>query len=637
MKKLCLSIIWRTTCIVALTANISPAVAEETHIVAYTETPLTNNDRDHWSFKPVAAVNVPEDAFPEWRRSSIDNFIGHTLAQKNLTPQPAAHRYALLRRLKFDLLGLPPTPDEIAAFVESDHDDEAFEKLVDSFLQQPAYGERWAQHWLDLARFAETDGFEHDRIRPDAWKYRDWVITALNADLPYDDFLRLQIAGDEIQSDDESATVATMFCLSGPDMPDINLAEERRHTVLNELTSTVGEVVLGLQIGCAQCHDHKYDPVSQADFYRMRAIFEPAIQLHRNKSLGVLAEQQPFEAKSHLMLRGDFRSPGPIVQPATLRVISRGDAALAGIPVAKSSGRRTALANWLVAPTNPLTARVIVNRIWQLHFGRGLVNTPSDFGVLGAEPTHPELLDWLAGGFIENGWSIKKLHRLILTSAAWQQRTMLPPSSTDGEAAAWKKSMQQDRDTQWLSRYPRRRLEGEVIRDTMLAAGGILNRKTAGPGIRPPLPEELLATLLHKQWEVTGDKSEHYRRSIYVFARRNLRYPIFEVFDRPSGNASCSQRGNSTTAPQSLHLLNSRFSLEMAERLAEFVTAESATLDSQIRLAFLRTLCRPASELEVRESLEFLWDGANQPNHSVTPLTHLCLSLMNCNEFVFVD
>lgn len=610
-------------------------LAEEEHGASdYVETPITDNDRQHWSFQPVERIEVPRYE-SKWRRNVIDDVIGNVLREKDLVPQPEASRLTLIRRLSFDLVGLPPTPSEIDAFV-ADDSATAYKELVTRLLKSPRYGERWAQHWLDLARFAETDGFEHDKLRAEAWKYRDWVIKSLNDDMPYEGFVRMQIAGDEISPDDSSAITATGFCLSGPDMPDINLTEERQHTVLNELASTVGEVFLGLQIGCAQCHDHKYDPISQADFYRLRAIFEPSVELKKNKSLTVLQETYPYQQTSHLMLRGDFRRPGPAVYPGVIRVVANRDADYKPTPLKHTAGRRTALANWLVSENNPLTARVIVNRVWQHHFGTGIVDSPSEFGIMGAEPSNYELLDVLALFLIDNEWSLKKLHQLIVTSATYRQRSSLSADATEAERTAWKSALEIDPQAALLSRYPRWRLEGEAIRDAMLVAADRLNLKTGGPGIRPPLPDELTGTLLKNQWNVTKDASEHFRRSIYVFARRNLRYPIFEVFDRPSANVSCSDRGNSTTAPQSLHLLNSQFSLETATHLSSLIAQSHADQRSQISTAFRRAIGRLPSEAEFTDVTQFMKQQSDASNDH-DALTHLCLSLFNSNEFVFID
>ena len=414
-------------------------------------------------------------------------------------------------------------------------------------------------------------------------------------------------------------------------MPDINSQDERRHTLLNEMTSTVGEVILGLQIGCAQCHDHKYDPISQADFYRMRAIFEPAISLKKNASVAELKEQASYKLASHVMIRGDFRRPGMEVAPNGLRVLESESLHFETSPQKNSDGRRIALANWLTHSHNPLTARVIVNRIWQQHFGRGLSESPSDFGVMGMEPSHPQLLDWLANWFVENGWRIKQLHRLILTSATYRQRSRLPNDASVVAAAAWELALERDPDVLWLSRFPRQRLSGEVIRDAMLSLAGILNRKTGGPGVRPPLPAELRSTLLKNQWNVTEDTSEHNRRSIYVFARRNLRFPIFEAFDRPAANQSCSRRNVSTTAPQALHLLNSEFSFRMAELVANRILKSTAASDQQLKEAFALVLNRSPATDEFTNARQFLTDSGDDA------LTQLCLALLNSNEFVFAD
>lgn len=607
------------------------ACAEDaTNDHAYSEPPITESDRDHWSLKPRQSVEVPPTAFNDGQGNPIDAFIALELATRGLTPQPQTDRPTLIRRVTLDLTGLPPTPDEVAAFI-TDDSPAAYESLVDQLLASSSYGEHVAQDWLDLARFAETDGFEHDNLRPSAWRYRDWVIDALNADMPYDQFIRLQIAGDLLQPDDAAAAIATQFCVSGPDMPDMNSQDERRHTLLNEMTSTVGEVVLGLQIGCAQCHDHKYDPISQADFYRLRAIFEPSVSLKKNESVTGLKEQASYNRASHVMIRGDFRRPGMEVAPNGLRVLESDALHFDMSPQRNSDGRRIGLANWLTHPNNPLTARVIVNRIWQQHFGKGLSESPGDFGVMGTEPSNPQLLDWLANWFADSGWSIKQLHRLILTSSTYRQRSRLPHDANVEDTNAWKLALERDPSVRWFSRFPRQRLSGEVIRDAMLSVAGILNRKTGGPGVRPPLPAELRSTLLKDQWNVTADTTEHHRRSIYVFARRNLRFPIFEVFDRPAANQSCSRRHVSTTAPQALHLLNSEFTFRMAEMMAERIRKGEAASAQRIGAAFELVFNRSPTTHELHDARRFIADSGDDA------FTQLCLALLNSNEFVFAD
>lgn len=613
---------------VAMTGALSADQFED----EYVESPITNDERSHWSFQPLKRVAVPLLNDP-WCRNQIDRFVAKSLGERELRPQLQATKRTLIRRLSLDLTGLPPTPAEVATFVSNPNPD-VYNRLVDQLLGSTRYGERWALHWLDLARFSETDGFEHDKVRPQAWKYRDWVISALNADMPYDEFVRQQIAGDELFPEDDAASTATRFCLSGPDMPDINRADERLHTVLNEMTATVGEVILGLQVGCAQCHDHKYDPISQGDFYRLRANFEPALQLRRNKSLTVLSERPPYTSESHLMLRGDFQSPGPVVQPNVLRVVAADGFRYLPRTTINTEGRRTALADWLVSHDNPLTARVIVNRIWQHHFGAGIVQTPSDFGLMGSEPTNQLLLDWLSQFLIDHHWSLKKLHREIVTSATYRQRSFLNQDASVPERKAWNAALQLDPQALLLSRFPRWRLEGEAIRDSVLASSGQLNLKSGGPGIRPPLPKELVGTLLSSQWDVTEDRSEHARCSIYVFARRNLRFPIFEVFDRPSENASFARRSISTTAPQSLHLLNSRSSWDAAQHLSRLIRENCVLQSDQVNVAIERILGRWPTQLE-REEFRRFW--TRHAKLSSDPLSHLCLALFNSNEFVMVE
>ena len=598
------------------------------------EEPITDFDRDYWSFRPLKRPPAPSSRLDRSSTHPIDRFVFQHLEQSNVQPLDQAEKTTFVRRLTFDLTGLPPSPDQVADFT-SDHSPDAYDRRVDRLLASPRHGEHLAQRWLDLARFAETDGFEHDKVRSDAWRYRDWVINALDEDMPYDRFVQLQLAGDKIAPNDESSTIATAFCLSGPDMPDINSMDERKHNLLNELTATVGSSLLALQLGCAQCHDHKYDPISQADFYRLRAIFDPAIQLKKNQSVNVLKDSPEKPAPSYIMIRGDWQRAGPQVSPAFPRIANPWNDQLAGFDLAGNTiGRRTSLARWITREDHPLTIRVIVNRIWQHHFGRGLSNTPSDFGLMGASPTHPQLLDWLATDFVRREWSIKQLHRQIVTSATYRRASV---SSSSG-----KQPDQQATEGHGLyARFPRRRLEGEEIRDAMLSAANVLSTQRGGLGIRPPLPQELQDTLLSGQWSETRDLAQHDRRSIYVFARRNLRYPIFEAFDRPDANASCPQRNHSTTAPQSLLLLNSEFSRITAQRLAKDILSEvGGERDDQITLAFQRTLSRAPSAVERQQSKGFLAEQTEllpDANDSTEALADLCLALFNSNEYIYVD
>ena len=655
--------------LIAVAACAIPSVGFCEESAEIEEYPITEVDREHWAFAPLERPELPIVKDAGWVQTPIDRFVLAALEEEGLAPLPESDRGALIRRLSFDLIGLPPSPAEVAAF-ERDASPDAYERLVDRLLASHHYGQRWAQHWLDLARFAETDGFEHDKVRKEAWRYRDWVIDALNDDLPYDRFVRLQLAGDEIQPGDKRAAIATMFCLAGPDMPDINSQVERQHNVLNELTGTVGAALLGLQMGCAQCHDHKYDPISQADFYRLRAVFAPAVHVKKNVSLSRLNELAAESSASHLMIRGDWQRPGPQVEPAYLRIANAGGDDLVRdveqrreLP-AKTSGRRTALADWLTQPENPLVPRVIVNRVWQHHFGEGICPTPSDFGSMGMPPSHPELLDWLATELVRRDWSLKSIHRLIVTSATYR---LAGRSTVASWSPAQRRQAKQlldrarevDPGNELLARFPRRRLSGEIVRDAMLASAGVLNSEQGGPGVMPPLPNELVGSLLRNQWKVNESPDQHDRRSIYIFARRNLRFPVFEAFDRPDANASCARRNRSTTALQSLLMINSEFSQQAARRLAGYLLRHADDdSDAQIELAFRQVYIRPPSTDELAASRAYLDrqrellaaekrpekqlalpqpSGSSTDLYSAAALVDFCLALYNSSEFVYVD
>lgn len=591
---------------------------------AVTEAPIDEIDRTHWAYRPLLDAEVPAVTQRDWCRNPVDAFILAELEARGLTGAREADRFTLIRRVTIDLTGLPPSLADVQEFT-TDARPDAYERLVERLLVSPAYGERAAQHWLDLARFAETDGFEHDKVRPDAWKYRDWVVQAFNTDLPYDDFLRAQLAGDEWQAGQQA--VATMFCLAGPDMPDVNDQAERRHYRLNELTATVGAVFLGMQIGCAECHDHKYDPISQADFYRLRAVFEPALPtMQRDKPYLQLASQKDV-VPARFWIRGDHRRPGPAVAPAPPRIAVPASVTAAWQSAPPGSSVRAALAETLVSDAAPITARVIANRLWQQHFVRGLCETSSDFGLINSEPTHPELLDWLARDLLEQGWSLKHLHRRLVLSATYRQISRASATDVD-----WPQRLEADPDLRWLSRSPRRRLDGEALRDALLEVSGQLHREAGGPGVRPPLPDELVSTLLKGQWPVSEQPRDYTRRSLYLFARRNLRFPLFEAFDRPDANASCAARNRSTTAPQALVLWNSELSQETAARLAQLILAAAPDTASRINWLYLRTLSRTA-EAEEHALLAAYLEGSP----SATAWTDVCLALINSSEFLYCD
>ncbi|MEN3942656.1 DUF1549 and DUF1553 domain-containing protein [Prosthecobacter sp. SYSU 5D2] len=576
------------------------------------EPPIAEKDRQHWAFKPLSdAPNQKNDQAGQ----NLDALIRARLAAAGLKPSPQADAATLIRRITFDLIGLPPAPEEVAVFeVEfKTAPAAALNALVDRLLASPRYGEHWAQWWLDIARFAETDGFEHDRERNRAWQYRDWVIAALNQDQPFDDFVRQQIAGDLLP---EGEVAATGFLFSGPDMPDLNNQDERRHVVLNEITSTVGSAFLGLTIGCAQCHDHAYDPVSQADFYRLRAFFNQAVVPKSDRQLGPsVREFTEGVPASVVYVRGDFRRPGPEIRPGFPRI---------GGGLEMTAADRTGLARWITRADNGLFLRATVNRLWQQHFGRPIAPTPGDLGLQSEEPTHPELLDWLAAELPRQGWSLKRLHKLILMSDTYQQATQ-PPGM---DAAA----------VDLYAAMPRRRVSGEVLRDAMLSVTGQLHFKAGGPGVHLPLPREVSGTLLKKQAPVVSAASEQRRRSIYVFARRNARQPIFELFDRPDALASCSRRQQSTTAPQALLLMNSEFSLEMAATLARQAVAKHGS-DAAAILTWVTERCfsRKPRDVEVALGQDFIREQTMLTGSFEAAVADYCLAVMNANEFVYVD
>ena len=726
---------------------------------------FTAQERSHWAFQKITHPRPPQVEQPDRARNPIDAFVLAELKAKALKPASRADKVTLIRRATFDLIGLPPTLEEVDAF-RKDNSPKAFDKVVDRLLASPRYGERWARHWLDLARYAESEGFKADEIRPNAWRYRDYVIQSFNIDKPYDRFIQEQIAGDELWPNDSNARVATAFNRHYPDESNARNLMQRRQEILNDITDTTTGVFLGLTVACARCHDHKYDPIRQSDYYRLQAFFancgaDDDIPLVSEKELkhyrGQLAEWEartraireemsaiaephrraiikdyvdkypqeiqealskppeertpiewqmvrkanqyldprsyqylapdstveghlkgvererwqelkaglkkyaelkpadlpigtgitdvaPAAPETHVLRRGVYDAPKEEVEPGFLQILNPRPARIVPPKGVRSSGRRIALANILADTDNPLTARVMVNRIWQYHFGRGIVGTPSDFGVKGDRPTHPALLDWLAGEFIRNGWSIKKMHRLILTSNTYQQ------SSQFNELAA-----KVDPEDHLLWRFPRQRLEGEDIRDAALAVSGLLNLKMGGPSVFPELPPGMSPT--YSGWKLTTDESERNRRSIYVFVKRNTRYPLFESFDMPDTHESCPRRNVTTTPLQALNLLNSELTLQWAESFAGRVI-QSAGGDStqQVDAAYRLAFSRPPDEGE-KAAVKKFFDRHHEivgeraaagealalppelAEHAdkveAATLVDFCHMLINANEFVY--
>jgi hypothetical protein len=589
--------------------------------------------RDAWSYRPVRRPPVPSVKAQAWCRTPIDTFVLARLEAEGLTPATPADRVALIRRLRFDLTGLPPAPEEVDDIVTEPAAD-AYERLVDRLLNSPQYGEAWGRHWLDLVRYGETNGYERDSAKPFVWRFRDYVIDSLNRDKPYDLFVREQIAGDAIAPRSAEPVIATGFYRLGiwDDEPaDRPLAH---FDGLDNVLSTAGQVFLGISINCARCHDHKVDPISQRDYYRLLAFFADVTDQdgknlrkavdRSGREIEVMCVAERARAETHVLLRGN----------PTLR----GEAVGAGVPAvladpaptfAAGVGKRTALAEWLTDSRNPRTARALVNRLWQYHFGRGIVPTPNDFGGLGEPASHPELLDWLAAEFMEGGWSIKRIHRLILLSSTYG---MSSRGSAQGLAV--------DPSNRWIWRFPMRRLSAEEIRDAMLSASGTLNYKAGGPSVCPPIPRGVLAgqSVPGQGWK-TSPPAEASRRSVYVHIKRSLLIPILAIHDAADTDMSCPVRHTTTVPTQALGLLNGEFANEQAANLAVRIQREiPGSLELQVRRAIRLTTAREPTPREISSDANFIRklisDSRLEPRRA---LEHYCLVLLNSNEFIYLD
>jgi hypothetical protein len=779
-------------CPVLLAALVSLVAHHARADDAYGRHDFAADVRDHWSFQPLRRPEVPS-AKGDWGRNPIDAFIAKGLADAGLKPAPPADRATLLRRVYFDLIGLPPTPAEMDAFL-ADTSDTAYERVVDDLLARPQYGQRWARHWLDVVRYAETNGYERDGLKPQAWRYRDWVVDAFNADQPYDQFLTEQLAGDEIDSTGAQSQIATTMLRLGPwdDEPADPLAD--RYDQLDDIVATTSATFMGLTLRCARCHDHKFEPFSQKDYTRWLAIFAPLKRPQKDRTdldrdigppaevaahqaqvklldaeraslvdaaraiewqvcnqaatdrrlalaatgsaaapstgqgapsksepakadaakpakplpadaLAALAieptkrndpqkklvakhaqaiaamardlaaadqcerldelarllevnkgkyppplakayiwyEEGPTAPASHVFRRGDPRSPGDEVAPGFPAVLV--DAPPPGAaPTSRSTGRRLQLARWLTTPDHPLTARVMANRLWQHHFGDGIVASENDFGVMGAAPSNQPLLDWLASELVAGGWRIKRVHRMMLLSETYRMASV-------GNAAAEKL----DPAGALLWRFPPRRMEAETLRDAILAASGQLNLAAGGPGIYPKISREVLETQSRPGdgWG-TSSPSEIARRSVYVFVKRTLLVPELEVLDFPSTEETCEQRVVSTVAPQALTLLNGEFIHEQAQAFAQRIAREAGD-DNAARIvrAYRLALGRLPTNAELARVLAFLaqqqaqiiTDGKVAPASNPTAadaarqqaLAAMCLVIFNTNEFAYIQ
>ncbi len=547
----------------------------------------------HWAFQPIVRPTPTEVRDVAWIQNPIDRFILARLEQEKIAPSPPADRATLLRRLYFDLLGLPPSPAEVAAFLEDSRLD-AYERLVDRLLASPHYGERWGRHWLDLARYADSDGYEKDQPRPHAWRYRDWVIQALNDDLPFDRFTIAQIAGDLLPDEDQWARVAAGFHRQTLHNAEGGIdPEEDRVKKTVDRTNTVAAIWLGLTMGCAQCHSHKYDPITQRDYFSLYAFFnsleETNLPIPGEKDAYVPTVSEavkPRETRIHM--RGDFLSPGDMVTPAMPAILPRAND--------KRSLNRLDLARWLVADENPLTARVAVNRVWQRLFGRGLVRTVDDFGLQGERPSHPELLDWLASEFRDNGWSEKRIVRLIVTSNTYRQSSATRTDLND-----------LDPENILLARQNRLRVEAEIVRDLALAVSGQWDSRVGGPSVRPPQPADhaRLTYADSAKW-VVSQGGDAWRRGLYTFFQRTSPYPMFATFDAPDSNECCVEREKSNTPLQALTLWNDEVFFTCAQNLGRRVLMETPqgavsedSIQRRIEYAFLLCLGRVPDEVEL--------------------------------------
>jgi hypothetical protein len=618
--------------------------------------------RDWWSLQPVRRTPVPQVKDQSLVANAIDAFIVHKLEASGLEPAPRADRRSLIRRLYFDLTGLPPTHDEIETFVaESSGSDDAYHRLVDRLLSSPRYGERVGRYWLDLARFAETCGYERDQEKVNIWKYRDWVIEALNSDMPYDRFVQEQLAGDELPDRSESTVVATGFLTAGTWNDEPNDPDDYKYERLEDMVHTTTTAFLGMTVKCARCHDHKFDPIPQVDYYRVANAFWPGPIEARDRALvggpteeelglkGVfgwtdLSSQPP---PLHLLKKGDYKQPGPVVKPGHLTMVT--SFSLPYEPPsngAKTSQRRLQMARWFVDPRNPLTPRVMVNRLWLQLFGQGLVRTPNNFGFTGDRPTHPDLLDWLADEFVRSGWQMKYIHKLMLTSYAYQQSSIHP--HTDRYERV-------DYNNRLWWRAERRRLTAEALRDSMLWAAGNLDLRLGGPSFRCTISPEALEGLSRKgaAWQASPE-AEQRRRSVYMYSQRSLLSPMMTTFDFCDTTLPCGQRDSSTVAPQALTLLNDRFVHDCSQRVAHRAMTETGT-EARIKRAWQNTLSRSPSPSELAASLEHIHRQSEHfREYAATKakvengvsldeqieflaMASLCHVLLNSNEFIYVD
>ena len=562
-----------------------------------------------------------------------------------------------MRRVYFDLIGLPPTALEVAKF-ESDTSPDAYERVVDHLLDSKHFGERWARHWLDLVRYAETNGYERDAVKKDAWRYRDWVIEAFNRDMPYNQFVTEQLAGDEIPDRTEASVVATGFLRLGTWDDEPNDALEYQYERLEDMVHTTTTAFLAMTVKCARCHDHKFDAIPQTDYYRIAAAFWAGPIAHRQRELngGPTQDELGFDVLGwtdlsrdppalHLLKKGDVHRPLQVVAPGSLSGAASLSREFAPAPDgSKTSQRRLQLAKWIIDEQNPLTARVIVNRLWQHHFGEGLVRTPDNFGFLGNLPTHPELLDWLANDLMAGDWKLKRMHKLMVMSKTYQQSSLHPEQAKFAEVDAANRL--------WW-RAERRRLDAEQLRDAILQCSGHLDERMGGPSFMAEISSEALEGLSMKAGAYQASPPDDARRrSIYMFAKRSLAVPMMTVFDSCDTTAPTGRRDVSTVAPQALTLLNNSWVHSESRAMAERVIAAGQTPDQRIDIAWKVALLRSPTPTELHAAREYVKQLLPE---SITPSAEdtqaesqraqqelrawsaLCHTLINTNEFIYLD
>ncbi len=606
----------------------------------------------HWSFQPLADVSPPEPSDSEWCQGPVDSFIQFEHERVGLKPVGRADKRTLLRRATLDLTGLPPTPADVRTFLD-DSTPHAFRRVVQRLLERDEYGERWGRRWLDLARYADTSGDGTDMPVPEARYYRDYVINAFNDDLPFDQFIIEQLAGDILASNSPEGKryndqiIATGYLALSRRFGNSKFAD--MELIIDDTIDTIGRSLLGLSLGCARCHHHKFDPVTTDDYYGLYGYFastqyphagtehqkersdliplrmdDEARQRFKSQVAWAVSDNGKEAGDARIRIAGDPRKKGDVAPRGFLDCINATNPM-----IETSSSGRLELARWIGSPDNPLTARVIVNRVWQYHFGRGIVGTPSDFGVQGARPTHPHLLDWLARDFIRHGWSLKHLHKQIMLSAVYQLC-----STHDAE------NSRLDEANAFLWRFNRQRMDAETVRDSILAVSGTLE---PGDGGRHPFPPT--DRLRFTQGRPFTEVYDHNHRSVYLMTPRLNKHPFLALFDGPDTNKSTAQRGASTVALQALFMMNSAFVKQKSADLAQLLLAESHAREERIGLAYELVLCRPPADDELIMTEDYLAGmiseltvaGHDGPKAEHLAWSSLARALLSSNEFLYID